>query len=228
MSMEKLFDLADEYDAMLNQGIKVSGESKEYFIHGRISDLRKTLPADLKVLKILDYGCGIGETSSLLKEYFKDAEITGVDLSEEAIEYAEKKYAGPSIKFDHFSNIPLNYFDLVYVNGVFHHIEPKYRIDVIKSIHSYLKEQGVFALFENNPWNIGTRIVMKRIKFDRDAQPINPMRANRLVKNGGFEEIIGTRYLFYFPKVLSFLRFTEKYMAKLLLGAQYYVLARKR
>ena len=37
---------------------------------------------------------------------------------------------------------------------------------------------GVLALFENNPWNPGTRLVMKRIPFDRNAQTISP-RAGR-------------------------------------------------
>ena len=37
---EQLFDRATEYEAMLNQGISLSGENQEFFILGRIRDMR--------------------------------------------------------------------------------------------------------------------------------------------------------------------------------------------
>lgn len=225
--MNNLFDLSQEYDSMLNEGLKISGEDKEYFIRGRIEDLKKRLPENFSVKKILDFGCGIGDATAILKEYFKDAEITGTDLSIEALKYAEKKYPNPFIKFIHLSEIPSDYFDLVYVNGVFHHIEPHNRIEALKSIHSSLTTNGIFAFFENNPWNPGTKIIMKRIPFDADAQTINPLKADKLLKLAGFKKIISIRYLFYFPKMLSFLRFTEKILARLPLGAQYQIIAQK-
>jgi len=213
---------------MLNQGLSVTGETKEYFIHGRIKDLVKTLPANFKISRILDFGCGIGDTTFILSQYFPDVEIIGTDLSNEALKYANEKYSTKSIKFVHLSNIPQNHFDLVYVNGVFHHIEPEKRIEAIRNIYNSLTSQGLFALFENNPWNIGSRIVMRRIKFDRDAKPLNYITTTTILKKGGFEEIICSRFLFYFPKALSILRFTEKFLVKIPLGAQYYVLARKK
>lgn len=212
---------------MLNQGLKVSGEDKEYFIRGRIMDLSDNLPKELRVKKILDFGCGIGDTTIIFKEYFKDAEIVGTDLSTEALKYAEERFSSPDVKFIHLSEIPENYFDLVYVNGVFHHIEPQNRIEALKKIRSSLQDGGVFSFFENNPWNPGTRIVMKRIPFDRDAQTINPVKANKLMKTAGFNRVISTRYLFYFPRILSFLRFAEKFMAKIPFGAQYEIIAQK-
>lgn len=225
--MEKLFDLSQEYDFMLNQGLKLSGESKEYFIHGRIGDLKRRLPSDIKIEHILDFGCGIGDTSFLLKMYFKDAEITGTDLSIDALTYAKSRYAKDNIQFIHLNDIPANYFDLVYVNGVFHHIDPSNRKSAINVIYNSLRTNGFFALFENNPWNIGTRLVMRRIAFDKEAIPVSPITAKWLVKQGGFANIISTRYLFYFPRLLSIFRFLEKLFIKIPLGAQYYVLSQK-
>ncbi|MEO8211278.1 MAG: class I SAM-dependent methyltransferase, partial [bacterium] len=106
-------------------------------------------------------------------------------------------------------------------------IEPDNRIEALKAIYTYLKPSGVFSFFENNPWNIGTRIIMKRIPFDRDAQPINPIKADQLLKIAGFKKIASTRYLFYFPRILSFLRFTEKFMVKIPFGAQYGIILQK-
>jgi len=37
---EQLFDRVAEYEAMLNQGISLSGESQEYFIAGRVQDMQ--------------------------------------------------------------------------------------------------------------------------------------------------------------------------------------------
>ncbi|MDQ3021260.1 MAG: class I SAM-dependent methyltransferase [Bacteroidota bacterium] len=225
--MNNLFDLSQEYDSMLNEGLKISGEEKEYFIRGRVEDLLRNLPQHLSIKKILDFGCGVGDATMILKEYFKDSEVTGTDLSNEALKYAEEKYSDPSVKFIHLSEIPVDYFDLVYVNGVFHHIEPHNRIEALKKILASLKTNGVFSFFENNPWNVGTKIIMKRIPFDKDAQTINPLKANKLLKLAGFKKILSTRYLFYFPKMLSFLRFTEKFLVKIPFGAQYLIISQK-
>lgn len=225
--MSDLFDLSKEYDSMLNQGLKVSGEEKEFFIHGRVQDLKKNIPENITIKKILDFGCGIGDATMILKQYFKDAEVMGTDLSTEALKFAEQRFTDPSVKFIHLNDIPEDYFDLVYVNGVFHHIEPVNRLPALKKIHSCLKSNGIFSFFENNPWNPGTKIVMKRIPFDKDAQTINPLNAEKLLKLSGFKKIVSTRYLFYFPKLLSFLRFTEKYLVNLPLGAQYQIISQK-
>ncbi len=85
---------------------------------------------------------------------------------------------------------------------------------------------GCLRFFENNPLNPGTRYVMSRIPFDRDAITLTPWNARALLRSAGFD-ILGTDYLFYFPKVLSALRKVEPLLAKLPFGAQYLVLCRK-
>ena len=60
--------------------------------------------------------------------------------------------------------------DLAYSNGTFHHIPPAKRMDALGFIFQRLKPGGIFALWENNPWNPGTRwVIESRIPFDRDA-----------------------------------------------------------
>lgn len=225
--MEKLFDLSEEYDAMLNQGLRVSGESKEYFALGRIKEIIRTLPPGFNVSKILDYGCGIGDTSKALAEHFPNATIVGSDLSENAIEHARSKHQCDRIKFIHLSEIPENAFDLAYVNGVFHHIPLHLRDSAASQVSAALKKNSFFAFFENNPWNPGTRYVMSRIAFDRDARTLSYLEAQRLLSRNGFSGIPSTRFLFYFPRVLKALRPLERYLASLPLGAQYLVMARK-
>ena len=59
-----------------------------------------------------------------------------------------------------------------------------------------LRPGGLFAFWENNPWNPGTRYVMSRIPFDRDAITLSPLEARQLLRVGGFE-ILRTDFLVY-------------------------------
>lgn len=225
---EDLFDLSEEYDAMLNKGIAFSGEDKRFFIAGRVLDLKNQLPIDFHPRRILDFGCGIGDTSQLLSDTFLNAEIVGVDISERSVSYAKDHFSAPNISFCTLQSlVDCGKFDLCYVNGVFHHIPPDHRPSAVTLIHNALSQNGYVAIFENNPWNIGARIVMSRILFDRDAQMLTPAQTRRLVREGGFNYVLFTRSLFHFPRPLAFLRFTESWLSPFCLGAQYYILATK-
>ena len=77
-----------------------------------------------------------------------------------------------------------------------------------------------------NPWNPGTRLVMRRIPFDRDAKLLSPPHARELLTRAGFN-VLRTDFLFLFPRVLSALRPPEGRLARFPVGAQYMVLCRK-
>ncbi len=225
---EALFDLSAEYRQMLDQGIRLSGESQEFFLRGRVSSLETRLPPDFRVTRVLDFGCGIGATTAHLAERFPQAEVVGVDTSENALDYARDRYGSSRVSFQNLTGFASDgAFDLCYVNGVFHHIEPDNRVAAVDTIRRALREGGRLALFENNPWNPGTRMVMSRIPFDRDAITLSLPVAKRLLRAAGFGKPLAAWSLFYFPRALGFLRFTENALAGLPLGAQYCVLATK-
>lgn len=225
---EALFDLSEHYDEMLRKGVSLSGEDPAFFLYGRVDDLRKNLPAGFKPSRILDFGCGTGESSAYLAKVFPGSTILGVDTAVPAIELAARRHGNANIKFDTLQAIPAQAtFDLCYVNGVFHHIDPAERADAVKSIFNSMNPGGYFALFENNPWNPGTRMVMKRIPFDRDAITLSYIETQNMVQKGGFKLARSTRFLFYFPKSLGFLRPFESALTGIPMGAQYYVLGVK-
>lgn len=219
---------AGAYDAALEKGISVSGENKEYFAGGRVDWLGGILRRmGVEPRSIMDYGCGTGSAVPFLRRCFPGAELTGVDISDRSLALARRQYGGDRARFLLFRDYhPAGEVDLVFCNGVFHHIPLDERPACVDYIRRTLKPRGLFALWENNPWNLGTQLVMARIPFDRDAIKIPPPGARQLLRAGGFA-VLRTDFLFIFPAMLSFLRRLEPPFCRLPLGAQYMTLGRK-
>lgn len=225
---QELFDEAAGYDEMLNRGLRLSGEDKAFFVEGRLARLRAVLPAGWSPAEILDFGCGTGDTSTRLLERFRGAHVVGIDVSAGALDHARQHHGSDDVSFfdvDSFE-APAT-FDLCYSNGAFHHIEPAERPRVLRRLWELLRPGGLLAVFENNPWNPGTRLVMRRVPFDRGAQTIAAVRMARLLGAAGFEVVGRPRHLFVFPAPLKALRVVEPALERLPLGAQYLVLARR-
>jgi SAM-dependent methyltransferase len=228
--MKSEFDrYAETYDSALNRGLSLSGDPKEYFARERVRWLAARL-ADLGVnpCHVLDYGCGTGGTSPELLEQLHARMVVGVDASLESLDVARQAHTDPRLQFKNMNDFaPSGQFEVVYSNGVFHHVEPEERLNALGYVHRSLSPSGYFGLWENNPWNPGTRLVMRRIPFDRDAKLLSPSRARALLTRAGFD-VLRTDFLFLFPRLLSALRPLEGRLACVPAGAQYMVLCRKR
>jgi SAM-dependent methyltransferase len=122
--------------------------------------------------------------------------------------------------------IPNGQYDLAFCNGVFHHIPVVERRAAAEYVYRSLRPGGVFAFCENNPWNPGTRLVMRRIEFDREAVMLSAGEARRLLISVGFEAV-WTDFLFFFPRFLAAFRGLEPRLRRVPLGAQYMCVARK-
>jgi SAM-dependent methyltransferase len=217
------------YEADLNQALSVSGEDKDYFARGRVVWLAKCLRSmGEEPRSAVDYGCGIGGTGIFLRKILGVQSVLGLDISARSLEIARSRYGSDWNQFRSFEEYsPNGEIDLVYCNGVFHHIPVLQRIDVVNYIVRSLRPGGLFALWENNPWNPGTRYVMSRCAFDRDAVTLTPPETTGLLRAAGFQ-VLRVDFLFIFPRPLKFLRFFEPWLSGLPLGAQYVVLSRKR
>jgi len=223
---DESFARPEEYDAQVAHGLRLSGEDRHYFIEGRLRELCALLGPGFRPRRILDFGCGTGETCVHLGSRFPDAEVTGIDATPEAVEHARRTHAGMRLRFEHLAEFEARGdYDLCYSNGVFHHIPPADREAAVRLVHRALVRGGHFALSENNPWNPGTRWVMHRIPFDRDAIPLSSLQARSLLRRAGFERCAAPRFLFLFPRALAPLRRIERWFVRLPLGAQYLLLA---
>lgn len=227
MSHTTFDDFAGRYEEALNEGLSVSGEDKWYFARARVEWLARCLSRlGATPSRVLDYGCGTGSTTPLLKDVLSASTVVGIDVSTKSIEVARSSHVAPGLSFvDDADYAPSGDIDIAYCNGVFHHIPPDERLVSLRFIAASLRAGGMFSLWENNPWNPGSRYVMKRIPFDRDAVMLSSREAHSLLRRAGFE-IVQTDYLFYFPRALRALRPLEPALARLPLGAQYQVLAR--
>jgi SAM-dependent methyltransferase len=221
-----LFDaFVENYEEACSQGLAISGESRDYFSRERVSITRRLCNGRRPVRRIVDFGCGLGHTTPYLLDAFPEAMVVGVDTSRGAIMSAQRRYGSAQASFttEQCGDATI---DLVYTNGTFHHIESADRGEALRRIRASLAPGGLFALWENNPWNPGTRLVMSRIPFDRDAKTLSPPVAMDLVNRAGFT-VVGVTSYFYFPSWLKPLRPLERWLRTIPLGAQYCVLAMK-
>jgi len=116
--------------------------------------------------KALDICCGAGTNTIYLAE--KGFEVTGIDISPTALDFAKAKAAKAKVNIDfsvqNFVELPFKdeMFDFVFDMGCFHHVQIADRHRFIPGIHRVLKSRGVYMLtcfsVKNGPaWNHFTR-----------------------------------------------------------------------
>ena len=216
---------AGHYDDSINQALSLSGENRDYFAKKRIEWLARCISRlDHHPNLVMDFGCGTGTASNLIFDTIGAKEYVGVDTSPKSLEFASKTRPGRFCELSQYE--PHGEVDLVYCNGVFHHIPLDQRADALDYLYKSIRPGGLFALWENNPLNPATRYMMSRIPFDRDAITLTSKTAKNLVQSHGFG-VLRTDHLFLFPRWLSPFRRFERHLSALPLGAQYQVLCQK-
>jgi SAM-dependent methyltransferase len=212
---------AESYEESLESALEVSGENRDYFAAGRMSFLAGLLAsAGRKAGKVLDFGCGTGNGLPHARERLRPDRLSGADVSSASLEIARRRF--PEVELCLNRELPGEAFDTVFCNGVIHHVPVDERKRVFAEIHRATKPGGWFALFENSKWNPATRYVMSRCAFDNHAVPLSAREARRWMRGAGFR-VLGTRYLFVFPKALGMFRSFEPWLSPLPLGTQYVV-----
>jgi SAM-dependent methyltransferase len=219
---------ADRYDASLNEALSITGDDKEYFAKARLQWLYKKLGSlGENPGSVLDYGCGTGDTCHLLCGMPDVRCVEGVDVSQRSIEIARRQNQSRECSFYATTEYrPSGSIDMAYCNGVFHHIPVLDRSAAVEYIYRCLRPGGLFAFWENNPWNPATRFIMSRCAFDGDAITLSSRESCALLRAGGLE-ILSVDYLFFFPRFLSMFRPAEPVLSRVPLGGQYQVLCRK-
>jgi ubiquinone/menaquinone biosynthesis C-methylase UbiE len=221
---------AENYRNTHDKAIEISGADSDYFSEYKIMELLK-FENPKQTLRVLDFGCGDGNSTVYIRKYFPNAIIIGVDVSEVSIDIAHKKGIANTI-FKFFDGVKLpfedNGFDVVFTSMVFHHIEHKLHESVLKEIYRVLKKGGRFYNFEHNPNNPLTRRVVRACEFDEDAVLLKPSYAKEITNNSGLKTE-KLNYTLFFPrhKIFNFFLGLEKMLTWCPIGAQYYIRAIK-
>ena len=216
--------LSDHYDKTLKDSFPKALEEVNYFSTYKVK-LVYELVRNKKNIHILDFGCGQGTSLKIFSDYFKSSKLWGYDVSKEFIKKKKKKKMNIKLTTD-LKKIPKKKFDLIFISGVLHHINIKNHNKILSHCRDFLNKTGEIYVFEHNPINPFTNYIFKNAVIDRKAEMVS---SKKLVGSAlkARLKVISLKYTLFFPKQLSFLRFLEKFLVWLPLGAQYLLILKK-
>jgi len=191
---------ADKYD-----GWHVDVPSALVVNQWNLDNLKKFL-GEQKITKCLDLGCGSGRLSADLLKL--SAEVYGLDASEALLAIATKKYPELKLTLGEVTKLPYedNFFDLVVVNGAFHHFFALKETCI--EIERVLKPAGVLAVLGEpnknyNPRNIFwygfiAYMVWRKILslvsrrhstevIEPDAEAFEPLKMKKVLSDSGLQ-----------------------------------------
>ncbi|MEJ5299410.1 MAG: class I SAM-dependent methyltransferase [Thermodesulforhabdaceae bacterium] len=230
MQKTKFDDFAINYDDLLQKQHSTFGDISYYseykikLVH-QISE--KYFGKNLR-LNILEYGCGTGRNLQYFNMMFPESNIFGFDISRNSLEIAKSRNDKAIFLWseDELLKYYNNYFDLVFVAGVYHHIPPAMRNYVTSVIKHITQRHGIVMVFEHNPYNPITRHMVNTCEFDDDAILLSKGELINLFEILGFY-FLKAGYTLFFPPRLKKVSFIEKFIHWIPLGGQYYVVFKK-
>lgn len=209
-----------DYEQLLKDQLSFFDTDNDYFSEYKIIKVKNLLLK--KPRHILDFGCGIGRSIRFFQENFPSAHISGCDISEKSLSIAAKTYPNITLYKNEDLFTSTNRFDLIFLSGVLHHIEPIQRKPLFNSLAELLMPQANIIIFEHNPLNPVSRHMVNTCPFDKDAVLLRPGEIKQLLTNAGINPV-RCDYTLFFPAILKKLRILEPYLRHIPLGGQYMI-----
>ncbi len=229
---EAEFDrFAQDYDALHAANTKTSGWTTAHFAEYKIREVTRRVRQcgwSEKPIRLLNFGCGIGNSEGFMRRYLPRAEIHGIDVSSKSIAVARERHRGlEGVRFAPFDGRRIPFpgpFQVIFVANVLHHIPRREHPATLAMLRRALAPCGLLFLYEHNPLNPVTAKAVRECPFDRGAVLLSPLYARRAVRRAGLC-ILAQRFTLFFPRKLAALAPLERFIGFLPLGAQYYILA---
>jgi ubiquinone/menaquinone biosynthesis C-methylase UbiE len=223
-------DVRDRYREELDRAVSFAGTSHDFFTRAKADELLRLAqthvgePTDLDAV---DVGCGIGLTDRHLAGRFRS--LTGTDVSPGVLETAAVENPGVDYVLGNRGRLPFddNAFDLAFAICVVQVVPGEERARFVSELARVTRPEGLVAVFEHNPYNPLTRLVVRRCDFGEDARMLPSRRLAQLLEANGLEPI-DRGFVLLFPSRREPVVALERAVRRLPLGAQYYVAARPR
>ncbi|HXI40199.1 MAG TPA: class I SAM-dependent methyltransferase [Bryobacteraceae bacterium] len=172
----------------------------------------------------LDVGCGRGELLRLGKPHFRA--VAGCDVSAEMMAACNDLVVK---RQEHLESLPFEdaSFDFITAVCVFHHVLPEQRPLLLRDMIRVMRPGGVCCIIEHNPLNPVTQLIVHRTPVDADARLLSSGMTGRLMRSAGLSQCNVVHFLYFPAKLYARLRSVEALLARVPLGGQYAVMARK-
>jgi SAM-dependent methyltransferase len=226
--MKSEFDhYAPDYDALLQDPIRDRFAASSAFFHYRkwrlLEDFLRRQGMSAGQLAWLDVGCGKGELLRCGGGQF--AAIAGCDPSEEMLRECRDlpihhQAAPRTLPFGDAS------FDVVTAACVYHHLMPEERRGLTQDVRRVLRPGGLFAIFEHNPRNPVTRLIVSRTPVDANAVLLTSSESRRVLRVAGIEPLATIYYLFLPQALFDKFGRIERLLTSVPFGGQYAVIGR--
>jgi SAM-dependent methyltransferase len=224
--MSEFDAMAREYEDMLAQGLGSIGGDGRHFTVLKAEYLLRRAAFVRKPRKILDFGCGIGKLSSMLKQMDPQLRVDGFDPSSQSIEQIPDSLRMQGRFVSDLDQLDADY-DLATASNVLHHIAPDDRDAALTHMLDRLAPGGILLIFEHNPANPLTRRVVERCPLDRNAVLLPARETVARLSRLGLSDVT-LNYIAFVPPALGFLRGIEPVFKALPLGAQYAAFGTRR
>lgn len=146
--------------------------------------------------------------------------LEGIDVSPGLVEEAARQ--NPAGRYRTYDGGRLPYedgaFDLTFAICVLHHVDPPARAGFVREVLRVTRPGGLVAVFEHNPLNPLTRLVVRRCAFDEGVVLVRRRALERLLAGPAAGDV-ASRYLLFTPWKSAWA--LERPLGRVPLGAQY-------
>lgn len=120
--------------------------------YAKIKSISRLIDGNNK--KILDAGCGLGYSTEMIAEVYQGSEVTGIDISNDAVQFANKTHKKSrfvALPIDPNGNLPSNY-DLIFCLEFYpftRNSDLESQKDYLKLFSRHLNKNGKIVIFQN-------------------------------------------------------------------------------
>lgn len=225
---------SEDYETVHNRTLPPGASSHDFVVQkaGMASQWAQSYFPGRSGLSVLDFGCGTGRVLALVAESSWCGSLAGVDESAASLETLREAMKGNPKPLALGRSImdlePGRRCDFIFMFNVLHHIPPAERERLIGQVGAALAEGGVLAVWEHNPFNLLTRLLVAISPLDKHAHLISRRKVDRLMRLSGLE-CRDSRYVNCLPPKMqksSAVRWMEDALSGWPVGAQYWSLFR--